>query len=112
MAWGLGSHFWQYFLDGEEEHLYGLNYCFPGPQANEVLMGGRKLTATEAYERGLVTRVFSKDEFKQKVKETVGELAKMPPQVSACDLVEAMFDGLLCLLKESADDKAAAEVGG
>lgn len=45
-------------------------------------MGGRKLTATEAYERGLVTRVFSQDEFKQKVKETVGELAKMPPQVS------------------------------
>ena len=51
-------------------------------QANEVLMGGRKLTAAEAYERGLVTRIFNQDEFKQKVKETVGELAKMPPQVS------------------------------
>ncbi|KAL5467667.1 hypothetical protein EMCRGX_G031930 [Ephydatia muelleri] len=60
------------------------SYLFPrimgAARANEVLMGGRKLTATEAYERGLVTRVFSQDEFKQKVKETVGELAKMPPQ--------------------------------
>ena len=44
-------------------------------------MGGRKLTAVEAYERGLVTRIFNQDEFKQKVKEVVGELAKMPPQV-------------------------------
>lgn len=60
------------------------SYTFPrmmgAARANEILMGGHKLTAREAYERGLVTRVFGQDEFAQRVKESVGELARMPPQ--------------------------------
>lgn len=51
-------------------------------QANEVLLLGHKLTASEAYERGLITRVFSKEQFQEKVKEIVANAAKLPPKVS------------------------------
>ena len=50
-------------------------------QANEILMAGAKLSATEAYERGLVTRVFPKEELQQKLKETVQYIASLPPKV-------------------------------
>lgn len=52
-----------------------------GPaKANEVLLGGRKLTATEALDRGLVTRVFPTDSFSDDVKDVVTNLAKLPPK--------------------------------
>ena len=43
---------------------------------------GHKLSAHEAYERGLVTRVFGKEEFQDKVKEVITNAAKLPPKVS------------------------------
>ena len=51
-------------------------------QANEILLLGHKLTAREAYERGLVTRVFPTAEFQDKVKEIVTRAAQLPPKVS------------------------------
>ena len=50
-------------------------------QANEVLMAGVKLTAGEAYERGLVTRVYPKSEFQQKLSENALHIASLPPMV-------------------------------
>lgn len=48
-----------------------------------MLLAGRKLTAAEAYERGLITRVFPSGEFKDRVKELLTEISKLPPRV--CD---------------------------
>ena len=45
-------------------------------------MAGVKLSATEAYDRGLITRVFPREEFQAKLKETVQYIANLPPQVS------------------------------
>ena len=50
-------------------------------QANEMLMGGVKLTATEACERGLVTRVYPQSEFQQKLTENAQHIASLPPMV-------------------------------
>ena len=50
-------------------------------QANEVLLGGKKLTAAEAYDRGLVTSVFPSQEFQSRVKEVVTNMAGLPPKV-------------------------------
>lgn len=50
-------------------------------QANEVLMAGVKLTSTEAYERGMVTRVFPQSEFQQRLTEAAQHIASLPPQV-------------------------------
>ena len=47
-------------------------------------MEGRKITAAEAHERGLVTRVFPQQEFNTKVKEIVEHMASLPPQVTNC----------------------------
>jgi peroxisomal 3,2-trans-enoyl-CoA isomerase len=53
---------------------------FMGPaQANELLMGGVKLTAGEAYERGLVTRVYPGSEFQQRLREAAQHIANLPP---------------------------------
>ena len=50
-------------------------------QANEVLLVGHKLTAVEAYERGLVTRVFPAQEFQDRVK-IISRVAGLPPMVA------------------------------
>ena len=50
-------------------------------QANEFLLLNQKLTAQEAYERNLVTRVFPASEFGGKVEELVKYMAQLPPQV-------------------------------
>lgn len=53
---------------------------FMGPaRANEMLMGGVRLTAEEAYERGLITRVYPQTEFQQKLSENVQHIASLPP---------------------------------
>ena len=44
-------------------------------------MGGVKLTAGEAYERGLVTRVYPRSEFQQKLTENARHIASLPPMV-------------------------------
>lgn len=48
-------------------------------KANEVLLTGHKLTATEAHERGLVTRVFPQQHFDERIKEIVHYMASLPP---------------------------------
>ena len=44
-------------------------------------MAGVKLTAEEAYERGLITRVYPKAEFHQKLTENAQHIASLPPMV-------------------------------
>lgn len=61
---------------------------FVSVQANEVLLAGAKLSATEAYERGLVTRVFPKAEFQEKLKETVQYIASLPPKVRVAKCIQ------------------------
>lgn len=60
------------------------SYTFPkimgGARASEVLLAGRKLTAHEAFERGLVTDVIPHSEFKQSINEKVKHLAALPPK--------------------------------
>ena len=59
-------------------------YTHPSPsplQANEFLLLNRKLTAQEAFDRNLVTRVFPASEFDSKVEELVKYMAQLPPQV-------------------------------
>ena len=58
------------------------HYILLSLQANEVLLVGHKLTAVEAYERGLVTRVFPAQEFQDRVKEIISRVAGLPPMVA------------------------------
>jgi peroxisomal 3,2-trans-enoyl-CoA isomerase len=52
-----------------------------GPaRANELLLMGRKITASEGREYGLVNEVFEDGEFRAKLAARVGELAALPPQ--------------------------------
>ncbi|XP_064394868.1 enoyl-CoA delta isomerase 2-like [Halichondria panicea] len=52
-----------------------------GPaKANEVLLGGRKLTSAEALERGLLTSVFPAKTFSNNVKDLVTSIAELPPK--------------------------------
>jgi enoyl-CoA hydratase/carnithine racemase len=44
-------------------------------------LGGRKLTAQEACDRNLVTQVIPAAQFRDKAKEIVSSMAKLPPQV-------------------------------
>lgn len=46
-----------------------------------MLLTGHKLTATEAHERGLVTRVFPQQHFDERIKEIVHYMASLPPMV-------------------------------
>ena len=46
-----------------------------------MLLLNQKVTAIEAMERNLVTRVFPLSEFDQKVNEVVQYMAGLPPQV-------------------------------
>lgn len=52
-------------------------------QANEMLLGGRKLTAQEACGKGLVSQVFWPGTFTQEVMVRIKELASCNPAVCA-----------------------------
>ncbi|XP_033104319.1 enoyl-CoA delta isomerase 2, mitochondrial-like isoform X2 [Anneissia japonica] len=58
------------------------SYVFPkimgSAKANEVLLFGRKLTAKEAFDRGLVTDVFPDDKFQEETQKRVDGYAKLP----------------------------------
>jgi len=60
------------------------SYLFPKimgyAKANDVLLGGRKLTAQEAFDRGLLTDIYPHDEFRARVNEKVKYLAGLPPK--------------------------------
>lgn len=60
------------------------SYTFPKimgyAKANEVLLAGRKLTAQEAFDRGLVTDVIPQHEFNQTLEEKLKYLASLPPK--------------------------------
>eukprot|EP00118_Oscarella_pearsei_P001575 m.7802 g.7802 ORF g.7802 m.7802 type:complete len:384 (+) comp19665_c0_seq2:13-1164(+) len=51
-------------------------------KANEVLLLSRKLTATEAMERNLVTAVFPHDRFREEADKHVQKLAASPPKAT------------------------------
>ena len=55
-------------------------------QANEMLLLGHKMTASEAYSNGLVTRVFSDEQFESEIKRVADKLASLPPKVNAITL--------------------------
>ena len=58
---------------------------------------GRKISALEAYERNLVTRVFPKSDLQNQVKEIVSEIAQLPPQsvLKSKSLIRSTFSDLL-----------------
>lgn len=60
------------------------SYTFPKimgyARANEVLLGGRKLTAQEAFDRGLVTDVIPQGEFRDFIEKKSKHLASLPPK--------------------------------
>ncbi|XP_065065356.1 enoyl-CoA delta isomerase 2-like [Rhopilema esculentum] len=49
-------------------------------KANEVLLMGKKLTAQQAYDRGLVTDVFLESEFNREVQKRITEMSTLPPK--------------------------------
>ena len=58
---------------------------------------GRKISALEAHERNLVTRVFPKNDLQNQVKEIVSEIAQLPPQsvLKSKSLIRSTFSDLL-----------------
>ncbi|XP_003384577.1 PREDICTED: enoyl-CoA delta isomerase 2, mitochondrial-like [Amphimedon queenslandica] len=69
-----------------------------GPaKSNELLILGRKISAEEAFERNMITRVFPKDELQERVKEIVRELSELPHQsvVKSKALIRSSFTDLL-----------------
>ena len=50
-------------------------------QAHEVLLAGRKLSAVEACNYGLVTQVFPHAQFDREVKKRMKHLVGLPPKV-------------------------------
>lgn len=47
-----------------------------------MLLGGRKLTAIEAHQWGLVTDVIPHDSFQEEIERRVQALGKLPPKVN------------------------------
>lgn len=62
-----------------------------------MLMAGVKLTSSEAYERGLVTRVYPRAEFNQKLTEATQHIASLPPMVYTHIRLELWLIMILCL---------------
>ena len=53
-------------------------------KAAEVLLFGKKITAQEACERNLVTRVFPDAVFRKETEAMIRQYASLPPQVFRC----------------------------
>ena len=47
-----------------------------------MLLAGRKLTAAEAHDCGLITDVFPHDKFADEIKSRVQTMSKLPPKVN------------------------------
>ena len=62
-----------------------------------MLLAGRKLTAMEAKERGLVSEVFPHDDFWREVNSRVNAMAKLPPKVSVLTHTQFFFKTPLLL---------------
>ena len=62
-----------------------------------MLLAGRKLTATEALDYGLVTAVFPHDKFAEEVQNRVQAMAKLPPKVIIV-LLEKISFHLFCFV--------------
>lgn len=63
-----------------------------------MLFAGRKLTAVEAHDSGLVTAVFPHDKLMEEVQNRVQAMAKLPPKVIIVfreDLFDMQFN--ICL---------------
>lgn len=62
-----------------------------------MLILGRKLTAAEAYDSGLVTRVYPQNEFNERVKEIASEIAQLPPNsvLKSKELIRSTFNSML-----------------
>lgn len=86
------------------------SFMFPrimGPaKASEMLFAGRKLTAVEAHDCGLVTDVFPHDKFMDEVQNRVQAMAKLPPKSLRLSkqLIRDTFRGML----HDANEKEAA----
>lgn len=83
------------------------SFLFPrmmGPvRANEMLILGKKISAMEAYERGLITRVYPQTEFQDRIREIVEEIANLPPNsvLQSKALIRSSFNHML----EEANEK-------
>lgn len=86
------------------------SYMFPKvmglPRATEILVMGRKLSATEAREWGLVNDVFESSEFQAKFAEKVKLAASMPPKASAAS--KAILRGKMLADLNAANDEECA----
>ena len=61
-----------------------------------MLLSGCKLTAVEARDCGLVTDVFSHDKFTEEVQNRIQAMAKLPPPVENCRVLQqgALYNGV------------------
>ena len=60
-------------------------------QANEVLLAGKKLTAEEALDRNLLTKVIPDASFEKFIEEKLQYLASLPPKVLAFKLINTSY---------------------
>lgn len=86
------------------------SFLFPrimGPaKANEMLLAGRKLTAMEAHQCGLVTDVIPHDNFQEEIERRVQALGKLPPKSLRLSK-ELIRDSSRDLLHEANEKEAA-----
>ncbi|KAL8571758.1 hypothetical protein ACOMHN_051125 [Nucella lapillus] len=72
------------------------SYVFPRlmgtAKATEILLFNRKITAQEAYDRNLVTRVFPDADFRKETEAVLSYIVSLPPQSSeVADAILAFF---------------------
>ena len=74
-------------------------------QANELLLGGRKLTAIEAYQIGLVSQVFWPTSMMQEVIPRIQNMASCSSRVSqnGKNVVQDFFQGEFVLFRKFCD---------
>ena len=60
-------------------------------QANEVLLAGKKLTAEEALDRNLLTKVIPDASFEKVIEEKLEYLASLPPMVLVFKILDSSY---------------------